>query len=73
MNANARQLKKHVDLASVPSPLHHAVHHVHHPGRALTARRALAAGFMFVELRAVEKGKWAGKKYIPRRTAQWRR
>lgn len=45
-----RELEEHVDFALVSSSLCEAVHHVHHPRRALAARCALSAGLVFVEL-----------------------
>ena len=44
------ELEQHVDLALVPTAFGEAVHHVHHPGRAFAAGRALAAGLVLVEL-----------------------
>ena len=45
-----RHLIQHVDFLGLRPALNHAVHHPHHPPRALAARRALAATLMFVEL-----------------------
>ena len=47
---DARDLKEHVDLSLVRTALSEAVHHLHHPGGALTTRGALATRFVFVEL-----------------------
>lgn len=38
-----RELEKHVDLALMATAFDEAVHHVHHPGGALSTRCALAA------------------------------
>jgi hypothetical protein len=43
-------LEQHVDLTDVGPAGLEAVHHVHHPGRALTTGRALVAGLVLVEL-----------------------
>jgi hypothetical protein len=47
---NLRELKEHINLASMSAAFHHTIHHVHHPRRALSAGRALPTRFMFVEL-----------------------
>ena len=52
-----RDLEQHVDLADVTATLHHAVHHVHHPGGTLTTRRALTAGLVLVERREASDGR----------------
>ena len=45
-----RELKKHVNLALMTTSLDETVHHVHHPGGTLSARCALTARFVLVEL-----------------------
>ena len=48
--SNLRELEEHVDLARVSAALGEAVHHVHHPCRALAAGCALTTGLVLVEL-----------------------
>ena len=51
-----RQLEKHVDFSLVATSLDHTVHHVHHPCRTLTTRRALTTRLVLVELRETGNG-----------------
>jgi len=45
-----REFQKHIDLPQVPTPLDNSIHHFHHPGGALSTRRALATRFVFIKL-----------------------
>ena len=45
-----RELEEHADLARVPPDRGEALHHVHHPRRALAAGHALAATLVLVPL-----------------------
>lgn len=50
MENDVRELKKHINFALVPAAFNESIHHVHHPSGSLSARRALSARFVFVEL-----------------------
>jgi hypothetical protein len=49
-NRDSRKLEEHVDLTTMCAAFDEAIHHVHHPRCAFSARCTLTAGLMLVEL-----------------------